>query len=227
MGDRIVMEENKSDSGASVDSGGDLESKTTDKKEPEKTRKTVPVENHQRALDDMHKFKSRASDLESKLNAIEEERLREKQDFKALADKYKAEAEANGGKLREVNALIERSQKFSTLERVAVEAGIRPEAIDDLESLDLKDLQLETTSNGRFMVNGAKEFVDDLKSRKPHWFRKDKLPTVNPGGGGAKAPGDGKVTPRDVLDAEKKVRAGKMTKDEYHSVFRRYTTQAK
>lgn len=223
------MEEQKSGSGAPAgdeQSGDSVDSKTpVETKEPEK--KLVPFDNHKRALDDLHKYKNNSKELEAKLNAIEEERLKEKQDYKALADRYKAESEAHGRKLREVNALIERSQKFQALERVAAEAGIRPEAIEDLELLPLDRLELETTSNGRFMVNGVKDYVEDLKQRKPHWFKKDKPPAVNSGGGGAKPTGDGKLTARDVLDAEKKVRAGKMTKDQYHEVFRKYATQGK
>lgn len=225
-GDSIIMEEKITGSGAPAgDMDGAPDAKIPEKAEPEK--KVVPVENHKRALDDLHRYKNTAKELEARLNAVEEERLREKQDFKALAERYKAESEANSGKLREVNALIERSQKLAALERAALEAGIRPEAIDDLESLRLDTIQLETTSNGRFIVNGVKDFVEDIKSRKPHWFNKAKPPTVDSGGGGAKPTGDGKVTANDMIEMERKVRVGKATKEQYQALWKRYATQGK
>ena len=219
------MEESKTESGASVESNsGATTDSGTEEKEPVKS-KHVPLENHKRALDDMHKFKSRAGELEAKLNAIEEERLRETQNFKALADKYKAEAEESKQKLQKWSDGFTRFQKLTAIQTAALEAGLRTEAVDDLEGLKLDSIEVEETSSGRYILHGVKDMVEDLKGKKPHWFKKETAPKVNSGGGGAKPTGDGKVSMSQVLEAERKAKRGQISKEQYHEIFRKYASQ--
>lgn len=197
-----------------ADSGRAAESQ----QEPEK-KKAVPYESHKRALDDMFKHKQRAQELEGKLSAIEEERLKEQQNFKALAERYKSEADSSKKEHNQLKDTIVRNQKFSAIEREARQQGIRDEALEDLELLEPESVEIEVTSNNRFMVHGAKEYVETLKQKKPHWFKKDKVPVVNSGGGGAKPPEPKKATVSDLMKAEKQLKMGKISREEYHKVY--------
>jgi len=218
-----MADEIKDGGGASTstDSSGAESTQT----EPIENKKTVPLENHKRALDDMHKFKTRAQELESKLNAVEEERLKETQNFKSLWEKSKAELDAEKKKRESLESNVTRSLKFNALHRAAVESGIRDEAIADLELLDITGVELETTDKGRYTVQGTKEYIENLKSTKPHWFKKDKPPVVNSGGGGAKPPAEGKLTASKVNELERMWKSGRATKEQYMDAHRRFVTQ--
>ena len=54
---------------------------------PEKTievKRTVSWDDHQRAIKDMHKFKAANVDAEKRLTVMEEDRLKEKSDWKRV-----------------------------------------------------------------------------------------------------------------------------------------------
>ena len=220
-----MLDETKVDGGATTTDSGSADESTTQTKEPIESKKHVPLENHKRALDDMHKFKTRAGELEAKLNAVEEERLKETQNYKSLAEKYKAELEADRKELGTLKGTISRSQKYNALERVALEQGLRTEALDDLEAVNLEDIELEVTSNNRYMVHGTKEFVERLKEKKPHWFKKDKPPGVNSGGGSAKPAIASKLTPDDYVKAEMKYKRREITAEQFKVVQNQYLLQ--
>lgn len=215
------MEETKPVSGAT----DEPKSSATGSEPKEEPAKHVPLENHRRALDDMHKFKSRAVELEAKVTALEEEKLKETENYKALAERYKADADASKQKLDKWSQGFSKYQKLTAVQAAAQEAGLI--SADDLESVDLASIEVEETSSGRYILHGVKDLVEDVKKKKPHWFKKDKAPAVNSGGGGAKPTGDGRVTQQDVLDAERKVKRGLIDKAQYHAIFKKYASQPK
>jgi hypothetical protein len=216
------MEESKTGSGAPVE---ELKSGAPSSEPKEEPVKQVPLENHRRAIDDMHKFKTRAAELEAKLTALEEEKLKETENYKALAERYKADADSNKQKLEKWSQGFSKFQKLTAVQAAAQEAGLI--SADDLESVDLSSIDVEETSSGRYILHGVKDLVEDVKKKKPHWFKKEKAPVVNSGGGGAKPAGDARVTAQDVNEMERKFKRGLVTKDQYHAVFTKWRTQSK
>ena len=65
----------------------------------------------------------------------------------------------------------------------ARKSGMDESFMDMLEAFDTKDVIVETTSSGSFIVNGADTFIEDLKASKPIMFNKKSDPTVNNGSG--------------------------------------------
>lgn len=207
------------------DVGGADDSKDQNKKPDPKPSKTVAREDHDRALKDLHKFKREAEDTKAALAKIEEERLREKEDWKGLAEREKLKAEKLEADNKKLTDVFLRTQKYSAVKTAAVEAGLLPEALDDLELLELNGVAVETTNTGRYSVQGAKEFVEELKGKKSHWFGHKKPVDINGGtGGGAPGPTK-KITPIDLLDAEKKVKMGLMKQEAYNELFVKYRKQ--
>lgn len=171
----------------------------------------------------MHRYKRDAEDAKQKLVALEEQKLAEEKNWKELYErerKQRAEAE---DREKKKDSFYTHTQKFSEVSKVALAKGLREEAIEDLDTIDYGDeVKVEVTSQGRYIVHGADEFVETLRNKKPHWFKKGNPPNPNAGGGGAAPRGDGEVTARDVVEAELQWKKGKIGKDEYVKVFDRY-----
>lgn len=216
----VTDKENAGDS-----SGGD------NQKQGDQAPKMVSWETYQRAMNDVSKFKGQARDAQKKLGDKEAETLREKEDFKGLAEREKARAEQAERERDEVKGWAHNSIKFDSVAQEAQKAGLSPNALEDLGLLDLEGVDVEVVKSpkgNRLQVSGAKEFVENLKKAKPHWFAQPKdasKPAINSGGGGAAPAGEKKVTEQDVLLAEKAWKRGKKTRDEYLAVLKTYDEQ--
>lgn len=165
--------------------------------------RVISWEDHKRALDDMHKFKREAAEL----RRLDEEKrtasLREKERFKELSEQLEKELQKEREANQRTNSVFKTTLKSSRIVELALKAGLRPEAREDLEMLNLDDIEVEETSSGRYIVRGADTFVDGLKKKRPHWFSDPKAPTFN-GGGGRPAPVDEPMTAEKVAAIEKK-----------------------
>lgn len=194
--------------------------------------KTVSWENHQRAIDDMHKYKRTSKEkdeviakLQQQIGNTEDEKLRENEQWKQLAEKREAEALAAKEEAERSRKAFIESQKFGAVKNAAAAAGMID--LGDLEMLDLGDVETELTSNGRIIINGHDKFIERLKETRPHWFRKKQAPTINGGGGSGDsvASPSGPLTPQDVVKAERDAKMGRITQSEYHSIFNKYVEQ--
>jgi len=149
------------------------------------TRQTVSIDDHQRALSDLHKFKNELKTLREQIANKEVETLREKEDYKTLAERYKSELDEAHNKLKTVNNWFESSQAHAAVKQAALRSGLRGEAERDLDLLPLEGVVVETvkTSSGgiRHNVVGADSYVEALKKNRPHWFKDDKAPVFNSG----------------------------------------------
>lgn len=178
------------------------------------TQRTVAFEDHKRALDDLHKFKTQAREYESKLSELQtklesrsKEELEGQGNFKTLYEQEKqarAELEKKYGGLKES---ITYNEKFKAANAALAKAGLRPEALKILERESLEALEVEATSQGRFLVHGVDLFVDNFKKSFPFAFQDQKPPTVNSGGGASGSMGDDELTPAYMVKLEKTDRA--------------------
>ena len=190
--------------------------------------KTVSWDNHKRVLDDMHTFKKKVSELETKLGDIESEKLKATNDFKTLYETEKEKRERAEAKANETLQWAANTQRFSVVKAEAEKQGLKKEAIADLELLDMSDIKVEATSTGRFIVEGAEDWVNAIKSKRSHWFTNPNPPPINGGGGGTPpSQGTGKLSPNDLVDAERKMKRGLITRAEYEATYQKYVAQEK
>jgi hypothetical protein len=197
------------------------------KTEPDKTPDVVSRKAYTSVSDDMHRFKREAAEAKQKLADLEAKKLADDKNYQELYEREKkARLEADEQNQKKDKYYIH-TQKSSEIRKLAMEIGLRSEALDDLDLLDYDGVEVEVTSTGRYNVLGGKQFVENLKNKKPHWFNKDKPPKVNAGGGGVTSPGTGKLTPTDVVNAERQMKRGKMSKEDFHVVFNKYVEQKK
>ena len=189
--------------------------------------KKVSWKDHKRAIDDLHKYKNKAADFEKRLNDLETQKLEENENWKGLAERSKADAEKWKTQAEENKSLFVNTQKFSAVRKFAAEAGLKSEAYDDLDLLDLNNVVVETTDSGRYVVHGAKDFVAELKQKRPHWFQSKTPPNVNSGGGNDVPPGNKEYTSADVIEAERQYKIGKISREQYHKIYTAYCSQRK
>jgi hypothetical protein len=196
-----------------------------EKKSDSDETKTVSWKNHRRALDDMHRYKTEANELKTRNSELEEEKLREKENWKSLAERYKTDADKYKAEAENGKSLFANTQKFNAVKKVALESGLLPEALDDLDLLNLDEVVVESTDHGRYAVHGVKEFVETLKQTKNHWFVKKQAPNVNSGGGTVKPDEGQPLSPSDVINAEKQYKLGKISREQYTDIYSRYCGQ--
>jgi hypothetical protein len=174
-----------------------------DVKTSEESRSVSP-EDHKRAIDDLHKYKSRwretsskIQEYETKLKSLEESKLKEQEDFKTLAEQYRAEAESQKAKNKKLLDSVVYAEKYRAVYPELKKLGLRDDAQELLSMQDFHEVEVETTSEGRFLVNNAADWSQTFKKKFPFAFETKKAPNIN-GGGGTTTIGDS-----EALTAEK------------------------
>lgn len=146
--------------------------------------------NDKRVIDDMHRYKtdwksekSRADDLQAKIDSDAEQQMKSNEQYKELSELQQTKIDDLGVKNTELKDSLYKTKKYDAVINEARKRGIREEAVADLELLDLDTVDVELTDHGRMIVHGAEQFVELQKTKRPHWFTSDKAPLVNSGGG--------------------------------------------
>ncbi len=195
------------------------------------TRKTAPAGVSQAAFDrvsnDMHAFKKAAKDAQEKLKAIETEKLTKNNEFKTLYEQEKNAREAAEKTSKDLKDSFINEKKYSAVKAQAMAAGLKPEALDDLDMIDFTDVVVETTSTGKTNVLGVEAQIKKLQAAKPHWFGGKTTPKINSGNPRVieGAEGGDKITVEQVRKAEKEAKKTGDMKP-YYNLINRYRAQS-
>lgn len=169
--------------------------------ELQKLEETKPPEiDTAKILADLNKYKKEAADLAEKLKASETSSIKSRGDWEQLAKLKEEEAKQARIEAERLKNTYITEKKFNELRTEALRLGIRKEAIEDLELVDLNQIQIETTDRGRIDVIGAKIVAEKLKATKPHWFQDKETPAIN-----SSIPRvnlDGKITINEIYELE-------------------------
>lgn len=183
----------------------------TEEPKPE-AKDFVSRKDHERALEDMHKFKREREELLAKLKSEEDNKLKEKEQWKTLYEKEKTRADELEMGKKQLNDSFVNSQKFSALKTECLKMGILESAMVDLDMVDMSGIKIETTSTGRLNILNAKEFAEDLKRVRPHWFGTPGVTRVNTST--PQVIGSGEVTYDQVRKLEEQWRKTRSPSDE-------------
>lgn len=209
--------------------GDEGSSQNQDEIKPDAKPKVVAYEDHERALSDMHKYKKSVKELEDqkasyekKLQEIQTSQLKEKEDYKTLAELREKERDDYKGRYDGLKNSVYQNHQMSAVKQEALKAGLRPEAVEDLELLDVDGVAVEMTNTGKVSVVGAKEFVEGLKNNRKHWF-KSTVPNVNSGSGSFSG-STSSFTAQEVgrLEREFKIKKTPESKAAYQNAFAKY-----
>lgn len=174
-------------------------------------------------LSDLRKHKDENLKLQAKLREIEDEKLKATNQFKELYEREKAARTELEQKMSDFGKKLVLKEKFSAVKDVAVRMGLKKEAMDDLDRVDMEDVVVETTNTGKVNILGADSFVERLKATKPHWFDQKTTAPINSSAPRVTDPA-GPVTTQQILEAEKEGRKkGDLT--QYRELYNRYRQQ--
>lgn len=212
------MTNEANESGAlETERGADQSQQDTTELDTTETNQTKPDD---RVMRDMHRYKQQVREYERKLaeaqkriESVETEKLKEKEDYKTLAEKRAERIAQLEGEYSSLEGMIYKNAKLNAVRSEAVKMGLRPEAADDLDLLDLSSVVVERTDRGRIAVDGHKDFVNELRRLKPHWFRGVVDPNINTQGGTKVDAAESPISASDVNAAEKKWRMSKKEAD--------------
>lgn len=172
--------------------------------------KTVSKEDHDRALADLHRFKTEAKNsanqltaLQDQINQLKKSGMRDKEDYKALSETQAQEIETLKKRNETLTTGIAKTFRNMQVRSEAKGLGIREDALRDLDLLDFSSkVNVKFEDDGTIQVEGAKEAAEDLKKTRTHWFQTGKVDNINTGGkGGAGDPAE--LTSAYMNDLEK------------------------
>ena len=162
-----------------------------------------------KAIKDMLRFKDEAKAERTakeqalkELETFKEAKLKESNNWKQLYENSEAKRVEVENKLKDVGSSVVSDKRISAVEKAALQAGIKKEALQDIDMLDMSGLEIETTSTGRVNVLGVDTYVADLKALRPHWFGDGSPPHIEPGNPGYV--GEKDMTGAQLLELSKK-----------------------
>lgn len=156
-----MSEANKPDAGANGGKPTDLELKI----------KELEADNF-KYREQLRDFKSKFEGFDAEKRAIEEKRLKEANDWKALADKYKQDAEQRAAELNGFKEKEKEGKKAQQLLSELSRLGFDPQYTQDAFKLLDKSKVMIDEDTGR--VYGAEEVAKDFATRYQNfpWFKK-------------------------------------------------------
>lgn len=114
-----------------------------------------------------------------KLSQVEDEKLKSNNQWKELAEIKEQKLKEAEEKNNQFKSAYIQDKKMEVVKREAIKAGIRDEAIHDLDLVDLSMLEIETTSTGRINVLNVEKAIENLQSTRPYWFKSQNAPNIN------------------------------------------------
>jgi hypothetical protein len=165
---------------------------------------TPPASNEEltKALARLQEIETKNSELTKQLSAVKDKDLEKNKEWETLAKQRESDLLAERKKNEDMRKSIFDGARYSNVKDECMKQGLRPEAVQDLEFVDMTPVIVEATSTGRVQVNGAADFAAKLKQTRPYWFT-DTPPAVNSKGVRVNDSGTGKkVTVQDIQAAE-------------------------
>lgn len=214
--------------GADTTEGGALPGNDTGGTSGATNETVVPKADHDRALKDLHRFKTQAREANDRISALEEtieslkaQGLKENNDYKALYEATKAKLDEATQKATSLKENVIYSERYRAVLPALQKAGLSPEASKLVEYADLSLLEVEPR-NGRFEVHGIDTFVEAFKIEHPYAFRSKAPATVNSGGATPPATrGTTDWTPAKLFAFEKECKA-KGDMEPYRQAYKAY-----
>ena len=156
-----------------------------------------------KALRDLQKYKGRVKELEDAQEQSRISKMREKEQWQDLSSEWQQKAEKHEAENKTLKDSMVYDKKYSAVREFALKAGLRNEALRDLELIDFDDVEVEYTSTGRVNVLNAERAVERIKSSRPHWFgnRRTNVNSNEP-----EVVSGGQVSYNDVYKAEEQAR---------------------
>lgn len=163
-----MPEENQENENQSTDGNQQENEQHEQNKEEEK----VSAAEFRKIQEELRKARDEVKHAKETLKNVDLEQMKAQERWKEISELREKEANEYKDKYEGLNKAVNTDKKMNAIRLAAQDAGIRREAVDDLELYDFPEVFIETTSTGRSQVIGAKEAIENLKVKKPFLFEK-------------------------------------------------------
>lgn len=127
----------------------------------------------------LSELKKQNEELMRQITEKEVSQLKEKENWKQLYETEFQKRQSYEGEIKNLKTSFVDNLMRKEIESVAMEMGIRKEALADLDLLDRGMIEVETTSSGKINFHNTKEFIQSLKQTRPYWFIENRDPKIN------------------------------------------------
>lgn len=167
--------------------------------------------------------------LESKINEMNKGFLKEKEDYKSLFEETSNENKILKAEKENLQSSVIYNERFRAVFPEMKKQGLLDQAHKYIEDLSLDDLEVETTSQGRFIVKGAGGWVERFKKENPLLFQTPKPSNINTSGGRATDTQEEEITPSRIYELEQVWKKSGKPEDRkaYESAYFKYAEQRK
>jgi len=162
------------------------------------------------------------------LEDIKVKQMKQTDNWKELAETKEKRVIELEGENKMIRESVVNSIKTSALQSAAAKLGLHPSAVKYLnDSSVLDEVEIETTSTGRWNVLNAELVAQNFKATNPLLFQDPRAPSVNTTTPGVIPNGGSKVTPEMLNELSKKFAKTKSKEDElaYKSAIRIFQAQ--
>lgn len=187
--------------------------------------KVIKPEDHERALADLHKFKSDAKKnadalaaLQGEMDQIKKGQMKAAADLKPYVEQLEKETKAKDDQIATLKKGFGNTFKEMEVKAACQALGITEQGMKDLALLSFEEVNVEFTTEGRVIVSGAKEAAENLKRTRGHWFTSGAAANINTGGKG------GSPTP-DVLTTQYMNELETKDPKKYRELFPKFAKQ--
>jgi len=171
----------------------------------DKDTQSKPNEYEQLVAAYKEKLSKANSELEQIKKQLEDDKkkgLQDNNNYKELHEMTSKELEEWKEKFNNLQEYHVTDKRNSAIKDAARKAGIRDDALRDLDLLD-HQVELETTSQGNINVIGLDNYINNLKAQRPHWFG-DSIPPKGNFGNGGKVTSEKKLSASEIVEMQKK-----------------------
>jgi len=187
-------------------------------------QQSVSIEEHQKLLDKLKAAEEERNSLKQNAKESELQQMKDQERWKEIAALKEKEANDANERTENMGRALQQRERMSAIRTAALQAGIRKDALDDLDLFEYPELKIETTSLGNINIIGAQTAIEALKMRKPYLFSKRSgninasLPEVVDGG---------RITIDHIMKAEDKFRKSGSADDKaaYIKITQQYKQQ--
>lgn len=167
-------------------SGGQQTETTTPVETPVET--TVPKAHADKILGEKKKLQAEYQTLKAKLDQIEQDNLIKQGEHQKLAEKYKAELEAERQSAINLKKTIVQTNVKAALREKAKETGLSMEFDDFTKLVNFTDINVDEET-GEVVLKDVERVVTSVKTKYPYLFKKEVVTpnnmTTNPQTAGA------------------------------------------
>lgn len=144
-------------------------------------------------LESERKAKKQLSDQVTKLSddfkTLQRQAHKGKEDYKTLAEGLEKENGELKSTLQKFKDAVHHTARVGEVKAAALKAGLREEAVADLEGMDLSEVEVEIDASNVIRVKGADDYAAKLKKLKGYMFKAPADPNFNAGNGGGNGNG--------------------------------------